>query len=516
VTDSVRFALERPEHGAPKRIIGLLAALILASAGGAVAFNGNVVLAAAPIFGFLLLYALYKLPIRVPLLVMTFVALTFENPGDVPAANLWQSPLYPVGKFLLSQLKHSLGVGALVMTGFDVLLALLAGLYVYRRAIGSTIDVGDRVLAPKPLRLVALVMVSAAFAFWGWGLLRGGSSRFALWQVHHVVYLPIMFLFMSAVVPGPAQRKVIARLVVAAACLKAVLAIWIRSRFPDAEYATTHHDSMLFGAATCFVVATLLERFNRKNLLRALWLLPLLVWGMVANDRRLVWAQIGIALVFVFIMLRRTKLKIFVSRAILCAIPVLALYVAAGWSNPSGVFSPVGTIRSMVDSKVDMSSEWRDLENFNLVSTLKSHPLTGTGWGHPFEMAVLLPDVVSEYELEPYLPHNSVLGLWAYTGYVGFTLLWMLLVVGIYFCVRAYRAARDPDDRITALTCVATIMVYVVHCYGDMALGSWTSIYLVSLALVYGGKLAVTTGAWGAKRRSRALTRPNPTEIKLF
>jgi hypothetical protein len=496
--------------------VALLLALAAASAGAAVAFNGNVVLAALPIFGFLLLYTLFKLPLRAPLMVMTFIGLTFENPGDVPAADLWHSPLYPLGKLLLSQLKHSLGVGALVMTGFDLLLFLLAFIYVYRRSIGSTLDVGERVPVPKPLTTAAFVMLFAAFAFWGWGLLRGGSSRFALWQVHHVVYLPIMFLFMAAVIPGPAQRVIFARIVVAAACIKAVLAIWIRSRFPEAEYATTHHDSMLFGAATCFVIATLLERFDKKNLRRALWLLPLLVWGMVANDRRLVWVQIGVALVFVFILMRRTKLKVLVSRAILYSLPVIALYVAAGWGNPSGVFAPVGTIRSMVDSKSDMSSEWRDLENFNLVTTLKSHPLTGTGWGHPFEMAVLLPDVVSQYELEPYLPHNSVLGIWAYTGYVGFTVLWMLLVFGIYFAARAYRAAQDPYDRITAHTCLATIMVYVVHCYGDMALGSWTSIFLVSLSLTYAGKLAVTTGAWRRRRPTRALARANPTEIKLF
>ncbi len=142
--------------------------------------------------------------------------------------------------------------------------------------------------------------------------------------------------------------------------------------------------------------------------------------------------------------------------------------------------------------------------------------MAGTGWGHPFEMAVELPDVVSQYELEPYLPHNSVLGIWAYTGYIGFTALWMLLAVGLYFCARAYRSATQPGDRITALTCFATIMVYVVHCYGDMALGSWTSIFLVALSLTFAGKLAVSTGAWKGKRPGRALAHANPTEIRLF
>ena len=98
-----------------------------------------------------------------------------------------------------------------------------------------------------------------------------------------------------------------------------------------------------------------------------------------------------------------------------------------------------------------------------------------------------------------------------------FTLLWMLLAVGLYFAAIAYRAARTPGDRITALTCFASIVIYIVHCYGDMALGSWTSIYLISLSLTFAGKLAVSTGAWlNVKRSERALALPRRTEIRLF
>src|SRR5690606_37755325 len=127
---SARFSLERPEP-APRKVAALLVGLVAASAAASVAFNGNVGFAALPLASFLFLYALWKLPVRVPLMVMTFIALTLENPGDVPAADLWHSPLYPVGKLLLSQLKHSLGVGALVMSGFDLLLFGLVCLYVY-------------------------------------------------------------------------------------------------------------------------------------------------------------------------------------------------------------------------------------------------------------------------------------------------------------------------------------------------------------------------------------------------
>ena len=108
MTDSVRFTLERPEPASTRRLAALLAALVAASAAAAVAFNGNVALTALPVLGFLLLYTLWKLPLRVPLMVMTFIGLTFENPGDVPAVDLWHSPLYPLGKLLLLEFRHLL------------------------------------------------------------------------------------------------------------------------------------------------------------------------------------------------------------------------------------------------------------------------------------------------------------------------------------------------------------------------------------------------------------------------
>ncbi len=492
-------------------LVTLVLALALATVGCTLLFNGNPLFALLPVLTAITLYALWRVPVRVPLMIMMFVGLTFENPGDVPADHKWQSPLYAVGKLLLAQLKHTIPVGSLVMTGTDLVLLLLLVVYFCRRIAGSDIDRRNFVPCPRPLRTAALACIGAALAMWLWGALRGGQNRFALWQFHHIAYLPVMFLFMHVVLPGGDKAKGFARLIVVAACLKALVAIYVRHQFPNAEYATTHHDSMLFATATCLLTVHALERPSLRSLGRALPTVTLLVMGMIANDRRLVWVQIAMAAVFMFVLARRTKLKVLASRAILLSIPLIALYVAVGWGTPSGIFAPVNTVRSMVDSEVDKSSEWRDLENYNLVATLKENPVAGAGFGHPFEMAVKLPDVMKEYELEPYLPHNSMLGIWAYTGYVGFSLIWMMLALTCYFAARAYRYATDPDDRTAAMTCFSVVVIYMVHCYGDMGLGTWTSIYLVSLAMVVAGKTAVKVGAWpGLALRVAAPPAPAP------
>ena len=91
---------------------------------------------------------------------------------------------------------------------------------------------------------------------------------------------------------------------------------------------------------------------------------------------------------------------------------------------------------------------WRDLENYDLFYTLRHNPVLGTGYGHGYTEVVWLPDVSNAYALYRFLPHNSILGLWAYGGLVGFTALWTMLVVGVFLAARAYRHAvtrRRPD-----------------------------------------------------------------------
>ena len=73
----------------------------------------------------------------------------------------------------------------------------------------------------------------------------------------------------------------------------------------------------------------------------------------------------------------------------------------------------------MVDSKRDASTAWRDMENFNLIPPTARARCSGSGFGHPLVEKVKLPDVTAAYELEPYVPHNSVLGLWAFGGLLG-------------------------------------------------------------------------------------------------
>jgi hypothetical protein len=79
--------------------------------------------------------------------------------------------------------------------------------------------------------------------------------------------------------------------------------------------------------------------------------------------------------------------------------------------------------------------------------------------------------------------------------------LWTMLVVGIFFAVRSATHAEGALERATAVSAAASIVVYLVHCYGDMGLGTWTSVFTVAPALAITSQLAVATGGWATATR---------------
>ncbi len=477
------------------------AALFLVSVIAVVAGDGNLGLAVAPALLFAAVYATWKIPLRWPLLVVTFLALTLENPAEVPACGLWKSPLYTVGALMLTHLNLTLSNRALIFSGMDVILVYFGIVVVARSLTGSSVDRAETPAA-RPLRtFVWLALVGMAW-MWLYGVARGGADQAsALWQVQRVLYLPLITLLALRAFRGPRDYAAFGKVVIAAACLRACLALYIVATVtsPDGkplDYATTHPDSMLFADAACLMAVLLILQPDKKRVVFAAITLPLLIAGMIANNRRLVWVEVVVGLAVVYSLTPPTRFKRAVKRVLVMSSPITLPYFVVGWSSMSGVFRPVHMMRSVVDSSADPSTAWRDLENYDLVSTFRENPLFGTGYGHGYVETIVLPDVSRFYALERFVPHNAILGLWTYGGIVGFTLLWTMFAVGIFFAARAQRHAKDLTTRITALGTIVAVVVYFVHCYGDMGLGTNAGVFTVAPSLAIAARLAVATGAW--------------------
>jgi O-antigen ligase len=477
----------------------LLGLLVVTTAAAALVGNGNVALALVPALGVVLVWLLWTLPLRVTLLTLVALAWVVESPSDVFAEDRIHTPWAILGRVLWAKLNLLVPFSPLVVTGFDVLAVLLLVLVIVRRFTRNPVDREGWVPAPAPIGLFAWLTVVAVLLITAYGLARGGSFRFVLWQAIKWLYLPLIYTLMNQGLRGSLDATVCGRVLLGAGVFRAIEAIVIRLRYPstvEMPHTTAHHDSVLFATCLALLAARALETPSRRAYRSLLFLGVLFLWAMVANNRRLVWTEVAMVAVFFWLLTPWRPLKRRVAQlALLGMLPGL-LYVGAGWNSTARVFGPVQKIRSILDSKRDASTAWREMENFNLIVTFREKPLTGLGFGHPMVEAVKLPDVTAAYELEPYVPHNSVLGLWAFGGLLGFALLWAVFPVGMYFTVRAYRCTRDPIERITALTAGAVQICYVMQGYGDLGFGTWGPVFTVAMGYALVGKICVARGAW--------------------
>ncbi len=465
--------------------------------------NGDVIMALTPALVLGALYFAWLVPLRWALLVTTFLALTLENPSDTPACGQWKSPFYEIGAALLVHLNVTLPEHkALVFSGLDLVIAYLFVVAAVRYLRGSRID-GVEDAAPGPVGLFAWMSLGAAAWMWVYGMARGEADfASSLWQVQRVVYLPALVFLFQIGFRRTADALALGKVIVAAGCLKACLAIYIRATVPPPagepflQYATSHADSMLFALAICAVLAWAVHRRGPRRLLLVGGVLALLLAGMVANGRRLAWVELAVGVGTLVALTPWSAAKRRAARALIAASPLWLAYAAIGWSSQAALFQPVHVMRSVVDSKVDPSTMWRDLENYDLFYTVRHHAVLGTGYGHGYDEIVWLPDISRSYALYRFLPHNSILGLWAYGGIIGFTALWMFMVGGLFLAARAYRQARAADERTVAMTAVSAVVVYLAYCYGDLGLGTWTSVFVLAPAFAVSSRLAVKTGGW--------------------
>jgi hypothetical protein len=422
----------------------VLTGLVLVTVGIIRISDGNLVASLAPALIALTVWGIWSLPLRVPMLVLLALAWGIESPGDVFADGKVETPWGPLGRVLWAKLNLFLPIPALVTTGFDFLAVLLFAVVLHRHLRRSTIDREGWVSSASPIALFAWVSLGGLAWLGLFGLVRGGEFRFVLWQSTKWLYLPVIYALMQQALRGPQDAPLVGRVVLGVGLFRAIEAIVLRLRFPSKElmtHATAHHDSVLFATCLAILVASLLEMPRRRILKASLLLAPIYLWAMVANNRRLVWLELILVLVFFFLISPWRPLKIKVTRIMVLGFVPFLLYAAAGWDSEAKIFVPILTLRSVIDSKKDLPSLWRDLENYP-DRDLKENPLLGSVWP-PHGRTDQAANVTDAYELEPHSAQQRAgdLGL-RRTGRLHVALVrsfrWSLLYR------RAYHYGRTP------------------------------------------------------------------------
>lgn len=354
----------------------------------------------------------------------------------------------------------------------------------------------------SPMRRALFIAVGAVVLALVYGLARGGDARAAGWQ-SYLMFTTVLATFTFAAVNTTAEHYVaILRMEVVASVYRAAMgmifyAFYVRNGtvFPNPGYVTSHEDSVLWTISIGFLLVQTVQTPSAKVRWLAGVIVPFLLIAVQLNNRRLAWISLGGELLALYVMIPPSVVKRRVKRAAAILVPVLALYAAVGWGKTEGIFRPLQAFQS-VSSAEDNSTKARIVENLGLIATAnQSSWLMGTGWGHKY---VEISDRYQIYmfELWPYVPHNGVLGLLAYTGLVGFFGYWMTLPIAVFLHARTAKSAARPIDRMIGLVGVMQIVACANQWYGDMGYFQVESMYVLATCFAAALRIPIRSGVW--------------------
>lgn len=427
------------------------------------------------------------------LTIFLFVAMAAENYSEIPFSGYWKTAFRPIGDLLYIPSPVKLPGIALTIL---VLFFMSRG---KRAARSGRIRAMDQALVLHGLA----TLVSLA-----WGMLRGGNIQGAILQIQTLIFMPIVGLMCVNILRTEADFLRAGKLIVYAALYRATLVVYFYfavvptlglSEPPPTM--TTHADTILFSTAIVALLSWCLE--ERRIPWKAAIAIVYLIVAVQLNNRRLAYVSIGGGVLVMYLLLEKGDFKRRLNRKLLMLSPVILIYIVIGWNSAHPVFKPVRSLASMAGPKQDVSSQTRDIENYNLIMTLRDHMIAGTGWGHEYNEVSVAYSITEVFPMYRYVPHNSVLGLWGFVGWIGSSALWTVLVVTAYLGLRAYRVADTPLARTICATAVCEISIYGLQAYGDMGLYAWNGNLMMGVAFAAASRMAA---GYGALPESTSLT----------
>jgi len=359
-----------------------------------------------------------------------------------------------------------------------------------------------KVLQVPAMRNALLLAVGTTIVAFAWGLARGGDSRAASWQVYLILSCILFAFTVGTVFRTPADYVTLAKWLMAAAVYRAVFCwvshfTWGRTSLGEGgAYLTTHDDTI--GWVVCILVLIVNTVSKKPSLLVLLrnFVLGVLILGAIQyNNRRLAWVSLGMALIVSYFLFPPGRAKRVVNRVLMVASPLLLLYVVVGWGRGNTIFMPLRSL-STISTQEDASTLARNAENLGLIATGNAFGFgLGSGWGRPYICLTHKYDI-SNFELWQYVPHNSILGLLAFTGVIGFIGFWTAIPTAVFLNARVARLARDPLARNVALVAAAQIVVCANQLYGDMGLFFFKPMYVLGISYAIALRLPRATDLW--------------------
>lgn len=308
-----------------------------------------------------------------------------------------------------------------------------------------------------------------------YGLVRGGNTVIALWEARSIYYMLAMLLLVANLIETRAQLSRLIWIIAIVLFLKGIAGVmyvanvlqWDRTGVERiAEHSMSIHFNLLF------VLVAAVWMYHDSTLRRLILplLTPVVLFSFIANQRRAGFITLAIAGAILLLLLYRENRKLFWFLAPTSMVTFLA-YLAAFWNSTSSLGIMARAVRSIVGqptARDAASNIYRDLENVNIMFTIKTAPLQGVGFGQKFHIIVPMADI-SAFEWWEYITHNSVLWIWMKTGVGGFYALLLLIGAAMLVGGRMVRTMPRGELRTAALVATLYLMMHFVYAYVDMS-----------------------------------------------
>lgn len=444
------------------------------------------------------------LSVRACLLGSLILFVFFDDPGAAPYNGLWESPIQYVAYFWNDNISTSVpGLPLPIAPALGVSMILLLRAATGHTGTGLARD-PQRVTMPRWFGASILLAYGALVLFTIFGVATGGDAQQAPYQIGGMM-MALALLGATATVTTPRFVDLVWRIIFVAAVYRAFLAIyiwWTISRgLPEQPlYLTTHLDSLIWALSLLWLASRLVERPTSRARQMMLLFAPFILYALVVNNRRLAWVVLSAAL-FYFVITTSPAVTRRLRSVATVAVPFLAVYALAGFvAPPSSAFAPVQSLKSVVVGD-DSSSQTRDIEDFNLVFTMKSSFPMPTGFGKEYIELVQADDISTQFPQYRYLPHNSFLGMLMMSGPVGTALMLAPFAGAVFVTHHLRRRITDPAWRTWLALTVATWIGFLNHAWGD--LGFYTNLTVALLGLSCG--IGMGLRGYEASQRSRGL-----------
>jgi hypothetical protein len=354
------------------------------------------------------------------------------------------------------------------------------------------------------------MLVFTAFLLFGLvhGLTSGGDRTAALWELRGLVILPVLYLLFTNLLERREQYVRLWVLVMVAVFLNGIIAVLNYRTLSPADKEGM--ESFVSHGATLSMNAMLILLIGAWMFRKSSWawrvLLPFALvpatYIYLLSERRAAFVALIAGLGVVAIFLRWTNRRAF-WRIVPVVLIIGAVYCAAFWHDETTTAGfPAQAVKSViapddVSERNQGSDLYRIIEKQDILVTIRSSPITGIGFGHPFLRPYPLPQI-APFLLEPYMPHNAILWIWMKAGIGGFVAMLYLFGVAVHTGARAVMKAGRGDYAATTLTAVAFVVMYAVFAYVDIA---WDPQNMVLLALAMA---QISSAGW--------LSEPPPVE----